>query len=94
MLHREDYYEPESERSGETDLIVAKHRNGPTATVTVAHQFHYSRLRDMSGAEEEPCRFSNPVSFLSRRVIWTSGRENAQVSSLQPAGPAEEMTRI
>ncbi|MFF4830068.1 DnaB-like helicase C-terminal domain-containing protein, partial [Streptomyces sp. NPDC001312] len=53
LLHREDYYEPESERSGETDLIVAKHRNGPTATVTVAHQFHYSRLRDMS-ADEEP----------------------------------------
>ncbi|CAL9673805.1 Replicative DNA helicase (plasmid) [Streptomyces sp. enrichment culture] len=55
LLHREDYYEPESERAGETDLIVAKHRNGPTATVTVAHQFHYSRLRDMSG-QEEPAR--------------------------------------
>ncbi|MFJ6862238.1 replicative DNA helicase [Streptomyces werraensis] len=52
LLHREDYYEPESERAGETDLIVAKHRNGPTATVTVAHQFHYSRLRDMSHPEE------------------------------------------
>ncbi|MEV4790108.1 replicative DNA helicase [Streptomyces tuirus] len=52
LLHREDYYEPESERAGETDLIVAKHRNGPTTTVTVAHQFHYSRLRDMSGDEE------------------------------------------
>ncbi|MFJ3826038.1 replicative DNA helicase [Streptomyces nodosus] len=52
LLHREDYYEPESGRAGETDLIVAKHRNGPTATVTVAHQFHYSRLRDMSAAEE------------------------------------------
>ncbi|MEU3039255.1 replicative DNA helicase [Streptomyces griseoaurantiacus] len=52
LLHREDYYEPESERAGETDLIVAKHRNGPTTTVTVAHQFHYSRLRDMSRTEE------------------------------------------
>lgn len=52
LLHREDYYEPESERSGKTDLIVAKHRNGPTATVTVAHQFHCSRLRDMSATEE------------------------------------------
>ncbi|MFD6413930.1 replicative DNA helicase [Nocardia asteroides] len=51
LLHREDYYEPESGRSGETDLIVAKHRNGPTGTVTVAHQFHYSRMRDMA---EEP----------------------------------------
>jgi replicative DNA helicase len=48
LLHREDYYEPDSGRAGETDLIVAKHRNGPTATVTVAHQFHYSRLRDMT----------------------------------------------
>ncbi|MBM7087161.1 replicative DNA helicase [Streptomyces sp. S12] len=55
LLHRDDYYEPESERAGETDLIVAKHRNGPTGTVTVGHQFHYSRLRDMSG-EEEPAR--------------------------------------
>ncbi|MFH9821385.1 replicative DNA helicase [Streptomyces sp. NPDC017230] len=48
LLHREDYYEPECARAGETDLIVAKHRNGPTANVTVGHQFHYSRLRDMS----------------------------------------------
>lgn len=47
LLHREDYYEPESPRAGETDLIVAKHRNGPTSTITVAHQFHYSRLRNM-----------------------------------------------
>ncbi|MFF3933011.1 DnaB-like helicase C-terminal domain-containing protein [Streptomyces hirsutus] len=30
----------------------ATDRTGPTATVTVAHQFHYSRLRDMSAAEE------------------------------------------
>lgn len=48
LLHREDYYEPESPKAGETDLIVAKHRNGPTSTVTVAHQFHYSRLKNMA----------------------------------------------
>ncbi|NUT44577.1 MAG: replicative DNA helicase, partial [Thermoactinospora sp.] len=35
LLHREDAYERESPRAGEADLIVAKHRNGPTATVTV-----------------------------------------------------------
>src|SRR6201999_3319156 len=33
LLHREDHYEAESARAGEADLIVAKHRNGPTATV-------------------------------------------------------------
>jgi replicative DNA helicase len=48
LLHREDYYEPESPRAGEADFIVAKHRNGPTATVTVAFQGHYSRFMDMA----------------------------------------------
>ncbi len=48
LLHREDFYEPESARAGEADLIVAKHRNGPTATVTVAFQGHYSRFVDMA----------------------------------------------
>jgi replicative DNA helicase len=48
LLHREDAYEPESPRAGEADFIVAKHRNGPTATVTVAFQGHYSRFADMA----------------------------------------------
>ncbi|WP_263632398.1 replicative DNA helicase [Streptomyces sp. 8L] len=47
LLHREDAYEKESPRSGEADLIVAKHRNGPTATISVAFQGHYSRFVDM-----------------------------------------------
>jgi replicative DNA helicase len=48
LLHREDFYEAESPRAGEADLIVAKHRNGPTAVVTVAFQGHYSRFVDMA----------------------------------------------
>jgi len=48
LLHREDAYEKESPRAGEADLIVAKHRNGPTATITVAFQGHYSRFVDMT----------------------------------------------
>jgi replicative DNA helicase len=48
LLHREDMYERESPRAGEADFIVAKHRNGPTATVTVAFQGHYSRFVDMA----------------------------------------------
>ncbi len=48
LLHREDLYERESPRAGEADLIVAKHRNGPTSTVTVAFQGHYSRFVDMA----------------------------------------------
>src|SRR5947209_986621 len=48
LLYREDVVEPESPRAGEADLIVAKHRNGPTAVVTVAFQGHYSRFVDMA----------------------------------------------
>ena len=47
LLHREDAYEKESPRAGEADLIVAKHRNGPTDVLTVAFQGHYSRFVDM-----------------------------------------------
>jgi replicative DNA helicase len=50
LLHREEQYEKESPRAGEADFIVAKHRNGPTATITVASQLHYSRFVDMSPA--------------------------------------------
>jgi len=48
LLHREDAYEKESPRAGEADFIIAKHRNGPTATITVAFQGHYSRFVDMA----------------------------------------------
>jgi len=47
LLHREDAYERES-RPGEADFIVAKHRNGPTDTVTVVFQGHFSRFVDMA----------------------------------------------
>jgi replicative DNA helicase len=47
LVHRPDLYEPETERAGEADLIIAKHRNGPTATVAVAFQGRYSRFADM-----------------------------------------------
>ena len=47
LLHRESAYEKENPRAGEADFIVAKHRNGPTRTVTVAFQGHFSRFVDM-----------------------------------------------
>jgi replicative DNA helicase len=47
LIHREDVYDRESPRAGEADLIVAKQRNGPTATIPVAFQGHYSRFVDM-----------------------------------------------
>jgi len=48
LLHRPDAFERDDPRAGEADIIVGKHRNGPTATVTVAHQLHLSRFVDMA----------------------------------------------
>lgn len=53
LLHREDAYDRESPRAGEADFIVAKHRNGPTATIVVAFQGHYSRFVDMARDGED-----------------------------------------
>lgn len=52
MLYRPDAYDREHPRAGEVDLIVAKQRNGPTATATAAFQGHYMRIVDMSGEDQ------------------------------------------
>ncbi|OBI81281.1 replicative DNA helicase [Mycobacterium sp. 1245805.9] len=48
LLHRPDAFERDDPRGGEADFILAKHRNGPTKTVTVAHQLHLSRFANMA----------------------------------------------
>ncbi|AVL99094.1 replicative DNA helicase [Gordonia iterans] len=48
LLHRPDAFERDDPRAGEADIIVGKHRNGPTATITVAHQLHLSKFVDMA----------------------------------------------
>lgn len=48
FVHRDDYYDAESPRAGEADLIVAKQRNGAQDTVTVAAQLDKFRFVDMA----------------------------------------------
>ncbi|WP_084020232.1 replicative DNA helicase [Mycobacterium avium] len=50
LIHRPDLTDPNDPRSGEADLIVAKHRNGPTRRISVAHQLHLSRFANMAQA--------------------------------------------
>lgn len=47
LLHRDDMHSAET-RPGEADFIIAKHRNGPTKTISVAFQGHFSRFTDMA----------------------------------------------
>ncbi len=46
FIYREEYYNPETDRKQITDLIIAKHRNGPTGKIELF--FHPERLRFMS----------------------------------------------
>ena len=46
LIHREDFYDPESARAGEADLLVDKNRNGPRGTATIRFQGHYARFVD------------------------------------------------
>ena len=48
LLHREDMYNPDSERVGEADMIIAKHRGGPTRTIPLAFSGKYSRFNNMA----------------------------------------------
>ena len=55
LLHREDMYNPDSERVGEADMIIAKHRGGPTRTIPLAFSGKYSRFNNM--ANEAPPQY-------------------------------------
>jgi replicative DNA helicase len=48
LIHREDAYDKDSPRAGEADLMVVKHRNGPTKNIAVAFQGHRSRFTSMA----------------------------------------------
>ncbi len=47
LLHRPDYYDAE-DRPGEADLIVAKHRNGPTDVIPVVFQGAQARFGNLA----------------------------------------------
>ena len=56
LLHRDDLYDSQN-RSGEADLIVAKHRNGPTRTITVASLLHFAKFGDIAPKYSAPEKF-------------------------------------
>ncbi|SNU01007.1 primary replicative DNA helicase [Ruaniaceae bacterium KH17] len=49
LLHRDDVYKSrDEEKSGEAEIILAKHRNGPTATFSLAFRGHLARFDNMA----------------------------------------------
>jgi replicative DNA helicase len=58
FVYRDEYYNRESERLGEADVIMAKHRNGPIGEITLTFLPKYPRFtnmyRERGGAEPTP----------------------------------------
>lgn len=48
FIHRPDYYDPDSEMRGIAEIIIAKHRHGPTGSVELAFAAEYTRFLDLA----------------------------------------------
>ena len=48
FLYREDYYDQETENKNITEIIIAKHRNGPIGHVDLFFQKEFTRFRDLA----------------------------------------------
>ena len=48
MIYRDEYYNPESDERGITELITCKHRNGPLGTVKLLLEPQFTRFRNLA----------------------------------------------
>jgi replicative DNA helicase len=50
FIYRDEYYNDESDQQGLAEVIVAKHRNGPTDTVKLSFLRRYAKFADLAAA--------------------------------------------
>jgi replicative DNA helicase len=48
FIYRDEIYNPESADRGSAEIIVAKHRNGPTGVTRLAFLDHHTRFANMA----------------------------------------------
>jgi replicative DNA helicase len=48
FLYRDDMYNPNSEDRGMAEVIVSKHRNGPTGVTKLSFASNFTRFADMA----------------------------------------------
>ena len=48
FLYRDDYYNPDSEQKNITEVIIAKHRNGPVDTIQLFFHKQFTKFSDLS----------------------------------------------
>jgi replicative DNA helicase len=48
FIYREELYNPESPDRGTAEIIISKHRNGPTGSTQLAFLDHYTRFANIA----------------------------------------------
>jgi len=51
LLHREEYYRPDTDRKGIAEIIIGKQRNGPTGSIDVYYDRVNTAFRDLANEE-------------------------------------------
>lgn len=62
FIYRDDYYNPDSARPGTADIIIAKHRAGPTGRVELGYKKEQILFVNMDRTHEQPGEFAPPQS--------------------------------
>ncbi len=54
FIYREDYYKPDTDRKHVTDILIKKHRNGPTGTIELYFDAEKQRFRSLDTKHADP----------------------------------------
>jgi replicative DNA helicase len=54
FIYREEYYNPETDKQNVTDILIKKHRNGPTGNIQLYFDRDRQRYRDLDIKHDQP----------------------------------------
>ena len=81
FIYRDEYYDEDSERPGEADLIIAKHRNGAVGKVTLTFQKEYPKFMNYAGSSASTATGSSATAMPPDRRAARSARPATAAAS-------------
>jgi replicative DNA helicase len=85
MMYREDYYDPDTEKKGRTDLFIRKHRNGPIGQIELRFQKERMRFYDVEKGRESNREMAKPANAGNSYNSNNSNSQNSYYNQNKPA---------